>query len=110
MRSLGDILAGLGITPENAEQSRHEFARAKSARFAALCRDGFCKYAVRYPDPPRRWSAEREMCDGWLGTEHLEEAGPLMRFRLCDRRLAWERARRDAGGGKAKLGGFHGDG
>ena len=78
--------------------------RVEQYRHLALaCERGDCIYTVvpSAEPKPRRYGH----CDGWRGTVYHEDCGPVLRVRACDRRLAWERARKAA---KAESGGKSG--
>lgn len=66
---------------------------AHYARLALACVAGECVYDVvpgaKLRHPGHGW------CRGWRGAVHVEDIGPVLRVRPCDRRLRYERQMRE---------------
>jgi hypothetical protein len=66
----------------------------KAQRFAGDCEAGRCRYGDGPSKPERKWVDSTTHCDGYAGFAHLEGEGDqrkeiVMRWRMCDRQLAW---------------------
>jgi hypothetical protein len=61
--------------------------QARAASMAAACAVGSCRYAEPRPIRPG--------CDGYEARLHVEEGGPLLRWRRCPRSVVWAARERE---------------